>query len=213
MTDYGSGVIGSWSGSSRVISPPSIIGQVLAGDGLYMAGDSISVATAHELAEMLLPSGNLLAVHNWSGRPTAPAVDAIIEWLDTYGGPRRILMATGNNDIFEPPAMAGQIDRLMTAAGSGRTVFWVSIQCSRWSYPAATQVADQRNSGWVNAQLYDATKRWPNLIIIPWHRWLAEKPFRLTQYLTDGVHVILPTGAAFRNTILRDAILAEQAGP
>jgi hypothetical protein len=199
--DYGSGMLGDWSGLRQVISSPSTIRQVRSAGGVFMAGDSITAATYVELGQMVGP----LAVNAWSGRPTAPAVDAIAGWISTYGAPQRILMATGNNDIFDPTVMGAQVDRLMTAAGPGRTVFWVSVQVSRWLYSAAVQLADQRNSGWVNAQLYEATSRWPNLRVIPWHWWLAVKPSRLAAYLTDGVHVN-PAGGTFRNTIIRDAI-------
>jgi len=207
MTDYGSGALGPWQDWGCSISPPPIIKQVLAADGVFMFGDSISVSTARELAELLLPSGTLLAVNNWSGRPTAPSVNACLAWIRTYGAPRRILMATGTDDIFDPTVMAAQIDRLMAAAGPGRSVFWVSVQCSRWSQAPDVQVADQRNSGWVNTHLVQATARHPNLTVIPWHRWLAEKPPRIPMYLRDGVHVNT-LGATFRNTIIRDAILA-----
>lgn len=215
MSVYGSGALGDWSASQRAISTPEIIAQVLAADGLFMAGDSISVATARELAEMLLPSGDLLAVHNWSGRPTAPAVDALIGWLNTYGWPRRILMATGTNDIFDPTVMSAQVDRMMVAAGPLRKVMWVSVQCARWNSTPEVELADQRNTGWVNAQLYEASARWPNLRVIPWHRWLAVSPARLGMYLKDGVHVTLPgapyIGSTFRNTIIRDFILNEKS--
>jgi hypothetical protein len=58
-------------------------------------------------------TGDTLAVNNWSGRPTAPIVDAPAEWSSKHGLPRRILMATGSNDIYTPHVFAEQIDRTM----------------------------------------------------------------------------------------------------
>jgi hypothetical protein len=202
----GSGILGNWQAYSKSISPPSIISQVDNADGIYMAGDSISVTTSRELAAILLPSHNLLAVNEWSGRDTAPAVTAIEAMVKTFGRSHRILMATGSNDIFAPEVMSGQIDRLMRIAGPNRKVFWITIYVSRWRYPPAVQLADRQNTTLVNKQIYAAKSRWPNLVIIPWDKWLSAKPTRYAYYLRDGVHTNA-RGGTFRNTIIRNAIL------
>jgi hypothetical protein len=206
---YGSGALGPWEGSSKRISTLTQIRPVLASDGLFMFGDSISVQDGHSLAERLLSrTGDQLAVHNWSGRPTEPAVDALAEWAQAYGLPRRILMATGSNDIFTPPVFAAQVDRAMAIAGPARTVIWVNVQVARTSQPAAVQLADQRNSAWVNLQLADARNRHPNLRIVHWAEFLAAKPSRLTMYLSDGVHTLVPQGQDARNELIVQAIAA-----
>lgn len=212
MVDYGSGVAGPWQGGSNSVSSSTIINQVISQNGIFMFGDSISVSTGRDLAVMMsAATGDSMAVNNWSSRPTTPSVDALQDWVTTYGAPNRILMATGSNDIFSPPAMDAQIDRTMNIVGPTRRVFWVDVQVSRWNYSAAIQLADQRNTGWVNTQLHGATERWPNLTIIPWNYWLASNPARLTMYLSDGVHCTLPgapyNGAAFRNTIIKDVLV------
>ncbi|MEV4313152.1 hypothetical protein [Actinocrispum sp. NPDC049592] len=208
--DYGSGELGPWDTGQRRISEPSTIRQVRDTDGLYMFGDSISVQDGYALAVRLKArTGDLLAVHNWSGRPTAPAVDALQDWATTYGMPKRILMATGSNDIFAPPVMAAQIDRVMSIAGSTRTVYWVNVQVARTSVTDAVRLADQRNSAWVNLQLADAQARHANLRIIHWAEFLAAKPSRLTMYLRDGVHTSYPEkGQDARNELICDAIAA-----
>ena len=203
--DYGSGPIGDWSNSSRSISTITQIRPVLDRNGLYMFGDSISVQDGKALATQLLDrTGDVIAVHNWSGRPTAPAVDALQSWATTYGMPSRILMATGSNDIFDPPVFAAQVDRTMSIVGPSRTVLWVNVQVARTGKPAAMQLADQRNSGWINLQLADAQKRHPNLKIIHWAEFLAAKPSRLTpsMYLRDGVHTTVPLGQNARNELI-----------
>jgi hypothetical protein len=206
---YGSGALGPWENSSRRISTLTQIRPVLDNDGLFMFGDSIAVQDGYSLALRLQSrTGDLLAVHNWSGRPTAPAVDALASWAQTYGMPGRILMATGSNDIFTPPVFAAQVDRTMSIVGPSRKVFWVNVQVARTGQSAAVQLADQRNSGWINLQLADAQKRHPNLRIVRWAEFLAAKPLRLTMYLSDGVHTIAPVGQDARNELIVQAIEA-----
>jgi hypothetical protein len=206
---YGSGALGPWEGSSKQISTTAQIGPVLANDGLYMFGDSIAVQDGYSLAQRLSSrTGAPLAVHNWSGRPTEPAVDALAHWASTYGLPRRILMATGSNDIFTPPVFAAQVDRTMGIVGPGRLVYWVNVQVARTSQSAAVQLADQRNSAWINLQLADAQRRYPNLRIVHWAEFLAAKITRLSLYLRDGVHTTVPAGQDARNELIVQAIEA-----
>lgn len=206
--DYGSGELGPWQQWGNAISSPEIIRAVRDAGGIYMFGDSISVQDGHALAERLHDFNTLLAVHNWSGRPTTPAVDVLEDWAASYGLPQRILMATGTNDIFNPPVFAAQVDRTMSIVGSTRTVYWVNVQACRTKYSAAIQLADQRNSGWINLQLADAQKRYPNLKIVHWAEFLAAKPSRMapTMYLRDGVHTTEPLGQNARNELIVQTI-------
>lgn len=206
---YGSGALGPWENLSKAISTLTQIRPVLDTDGLFMFGDSISVQDGYSLAQRLVDrTGDVIAVHNWSGRPTAPAVDALAQWAQSYGLPRRILMATGSNDIFTPLVFAAQVDRVMGIVGPGRTVYWVNVQVARTGQAAAVQLADQRNSAWINLQLTDAQPRHPNLRIIRWAEFLAAKPTRLTAYLRDGVHTTEPLGQDARNELIVQSIEA-----
>ena len=85
-----------------------------------------------------------------------PAVDALDTWAQDYGLPHRILMSVGSNDIFTPPAVAAQVDRTMQIVGHERTVYWVNVQAARTAFVPEIQVADQRNSAWINLQLAEA---------------------------------------------------------
>jgi hypothetical protein len=206
---YGSGALGPWENGGRQISTLTQINPVLANDGLFMFGDSIAVQDGYLLAQRLLSrTGDQLAVHNWNGRPTAPAVDALAQWASAYGLPSRILMATGSNDIFTPPVFAAQVDRTMSIVGPARKVFWVNTQVVRTSQTATVQLADQRNSAWINLQLADAQKRHPNLRIVRWAEFLAAMPSRLTMYLRDGVHTKVQAGQDARNELIVQAIEA-----
>jgi hypothetical protein len=206
---YGSGALGDWTILSRSISATATITYVRDHDGVCMFGDSISVQDGKALATKLLSTtGASLAVHNWSGRPTAPAVDALENWAIKYGLPRRILMATGTNDIFNPPVFAAQVDRTMRIVGPNRKVVWVNTQISRTAKSAAIQVADQRNSAWINLQLAEAARRYDNLRIIHWAEHLASSPNRLARYLRDGLHPSIPLGRNARNGLIIEAIKA-----
>lgn len=204
--DYGSGILGDWTGYSRSISNEQQILPAISRDGIFILGDSITVGTARDLAYRLYPDGIIVAVNAWSARPTAPTVDALEQWVTTYGAPRRIVMAAGSNDVFAPPVMAGLIDRTMRIVGPDRIVLWVTVQVARARQSAAVQLADQRNSGWVNSQIYAATARHPNLRVIDWAGFLAAKPFRLTKYLRDGVHTS-SSGTGARNALIRRDVL------
>jgi hypothetical protein len=204
---YGSGVLGSWSSATRAISTAAQIQRVRETNGVYMFGDSISVQDGKALATRLLNrDGTQLAVHNWSSRPTSGAVDALAQWAATYGLPRRILLASGSNDIFDPPKFAAQVDRAMSIVGQNRTLYWVNLQVVRKAQTAAVQLADQRNSSWLNMQLYDAQERYPNLRLIRWAEWLWVKPYRLANYLRDGVHPTVPLGQDARNELIVQAL-------
>jgi hypothetical protein len=206
---YGSGALGDWTILSRSISTASTITYVRDHDGVFMFGDSIAVQDGKALATRLMSrAGISLAVHNWSGRPTAPAVDALENWALKYGLPRRILMATGTNDIFNPPVFAAQVDRTMRIVGANRTVIWVNTQISRTAKSAAIQVADQRNSAWINSQIHEADKKYPNLRIVRWAEYLAAQPSRITQFLREGVHTTVPAGQDARNELIVQGITA-----
>ncbi|MEV4266130.1 hypothetical protein [Kribbella sp. NPDC049584] len=206
---YGSGVLGSWANGTRAISTTTQIHRVLETDGVYMFGDSISVQDGKSLATRLLGrDGSQMAVNNWSSRPTSGAVDALQQWASAYGLPRRILMASGSNDIFDPPKFAAQLDRAMGIAGRNRIVYWVNIQAVRKSVDATMQLADQRNSSWLNMQMYDAQEKYSNLRIIRWAEWLWVKPHRLLNYLRDGVHPSVPLGQDARNELIVQSLTA-----
>jgi len=187
---------------SERVSTPEAIRRVVALDGLLAFGDSLGTTTFRDLATRLSPAGTMLAVNAKGGRPTAPTVDVLSQWATTYGLPRRILMEVGSNDIFNPSGFAAQINRAMTIVGPSVTVYWSEIHVSRWIQPAGIQVADQRNSGWLNVQLHAATARHQNLRVVSWATFLAQKPLhRIGAYLSDGLHTTA-AGMAARNALI-----------
>jgi hypothetical protein len=205
--EYGSGRLTPWRNLARSVSPAEQIKEVVETDGIYLFGDSIAVQDEDALgSDLWRRTRAMLAVDCWAGRPTAPAVDVLARWAKTYGLPRRIVMATGTNDVFTPPLFGGQIDRVMRLAGPRRTVYWVNVHVGRFKDSPAIQAADQRNTDWVNLQLDTAQKRYPNLVIVRWAEFLAARPEQLKKYLRDGVHTTVPVGQDARNALIVEAI-------
>lgn len=201
---YGSGKLAPWKTKGRVISTSHEVRRVIRSNGVVMFGDSLGVQDGPALARQLAArTGDALAVHSWAGQPVEPAVDVLEFWAGTYGLPGRILMAVGSNDIFNPPVVAGQVERVMAIAGRRRTVVWVDVQVER----PATVVADRANSAWVNRQLSAATRRHSNLRLVRWAEFLAADSRRNRRYLRDGVHTTLP-GRQARNELIIRALAA-----
>lgn len=204
---YGSGALGSWQANSRVISSSAEVRHVVASDGVVLFGDSIAVQDGAALGRLLGQQlGTSFAQYSWAGQPTSAAVDAMAAWAREYGLPRRIVMAVGSNDIFDPPAFAAQVERALQLAGPERTVYWVDVQVSRTDEPPAVQVADQRNSEWINLQLGQAALQHPNLRIVRWTEFLAARPERLHTDLRDGRHTTVPDGQDARNALILQAV-------
>jgi hypothetical protein len=211
---YGSGTLGPWQDLIRRISTEDQIRDVLTFDGIFLFGDSIAVQDSSALERQLADrTGDSIAFHDWSGQPTSAAVDALAEWSRDYGLPRRIVMAVGTNDIFNPPAFAAQVERAMKIAGPGRTVYWVNVYASRTKQSAAVRDADLANSAWINQQLEEAAVRHPNLRIIDWSDYLTSRPSGPTPYLRDGVHTTDPLGGNARNQLIIDAIQGSGSRP
>lgn len=210
---YGSGMLGPWHNLKHSISTEDQIRDVLTFDGVAIFGDSIAVQDNQALERLLAnQTGDSIASHDWSGQPASAAVDALQQWSSDYGLPRRIVMAVGTNDIFDPPAFAAQIERALKIAGPDRTVYWVNVYASRTKQPAAVQDADRANSAWINRMLEDAALAHPNLKIVHWAEFLAAQPGGPAKYLRDGVHTSEPVGSDARNQLISDALQSNRAG-
>ncbi|GAA0957501.1 hypothetical protein GCM10009554_68400 [Kribbella koreensis] len=207
---YGSGQLDPWEGLNTSISSDDQIRRVLAADGVFLFGDSIMVQDGNHLARRVLTlTHKPMAMHNWAGQPTEAAVDALERWKTKYGLPSRIVMAVGSNDIFKPPAFGPQVDRAMRIIGPAREVFWVNTYVCRTRESDLVQRADRRNTNWVNRQLDDAERRYPNLHVVRWAEFIATvKSTR--HYVRDGVHTTVPLGQRFRDELITDALTSSR---
>jgi hypothetical protein len=188
--DYGSGLLGSWAGLNHAVTSNWATARV------GLVGDSITSVGYDQLATALSAEyGATLAYDWWSGRPTAPAVDALLA-RDLW--PEVLVMATGSNDIYSPFGTASgpsptttlgivgdQIRRVLDAAPTTTQVVWVDVQVCRTSKTTTVQTADQRLSQAVNNQIHATAPH-----VVPWSWWLANSSMggRLGSYLKDGVH-------------------------
>lgn len=176
QADFGSGALGNWPTLAHSVTDDWATADV----GLI--GDSITARCHTALAAQLASRGKTLAVNYWSGRPTRPAVD----WLLAQPRlPKILLVATGANDIFDPRPFGAQVARLKANLPAGVTLMWVDVQAARTHYGAAVQLADQRNSMWIDNQLRENLAKGQ---IIAWSEWFASDPSRLAYYLEDGIH-------------------------
>jgi hypothetical protein len=207
---YGSGPLTAWEGMNATISSEDQIHRVIAADGIFLFGDSIAVQDGNALARRVITlTHKPMAMHTWAGQPTEAAVDALQAWKTKYGLPSRIVMAVGSNDIFKPPAFGPQVDRAMRIIGPAREVFWVDSYVCRTRESDLVQRADRRNTEWVNSQLDDAERRYPNLHVVRWSEFLATvKSTR--HYVRDGVHTTVFLGQRFRNGLITNALMSSR---
>ncbi|NOL41348.1 hypothetical protein HPO96_13935 [Kribbella sandramycini] len=202
-----SGRLGPWENLSHRISSPAKIRAAVRGDGVFLFGDSISVQDGPALEKLVTAqTGAAVAVHDWSGQPTSAAVDALAEWSRKYGLPRRIVMAVGSNDIFDPAAFAAEVEQAMKLAGPERTVYWVNVHANRFGVPERVRSADRANSAAINQTLDQAAARHPNLRIVRWSEFLAARPGQIAKYLRDGIHTTQPAGQRARNALITQAL-------
>ena len=175
MVDFGSGSIGVWTGGAHATT-----GAPLDTADVLIVGDSITTLGREELTSALAAEGKTLAVNYWSGRPTQQAVDYV---LSATILPPILVMACGTNDVYTPTAMDAQIHRLTDVILPGvEHLIWVDVQVSRPSYA----LADQRNGGFINAQIRNILDP---ANVVPWSEWFAKDPGRISYYLdSGGVH-------------------------
>lgn len=199
---YGSGTLGPLGARIRN-------GDMATAD-VAIFGDSITGRGYLELKNFLAASGgHTLATDAQGSRPITGTVDALLEYPQL---PPIVIMAAGTNDIFAPPVVGAQVDRAK-AILEGKTLLWINVQACRTgaSYDTATRIADQRNTGWVNAQI---ASRLPASQIIDWNVNFASKPERIGWYLQDGVHPwagVSPAG--YDGTAHWRAVIMGKLGP
>lgn len=162
--------------------------------GCLIIGDSVAALTMPYLqAQARQRLGPECAQEVWNGRPTIGAVDALQRIATTHGLPPHVVMVSGSNDIFDPPAFRAQVERAARIVGPRRTLVWTSVFVRR---PATgTAAADLGNSRWLTILLSRVAARHRNVQVVDWYGFLVERQRRLATYLVDGVHPT-PAGRA-----------------
>lgn len=197
--DYGSGCLDT-------LWPTRAHGQygTLVNADVVIVGDSITTLCRSSLTSRLEAAGLTWGVSYWSSRPTTPAVT----WaLSLSEPPRMLVMATGTNDIFNPGVMADQITRLRSGSRLLLTdIRWVDVQAAR----PATAEADQRNSMWVNRQIWSAPQGIAGLAGVQTVNWASQfytQPNRKAAYLDSGGVHPNPTGCEFWGATIYNQIV------
>lgn len=116
---------------------------------LEVVGDSITVRSYKKLPAEL--PGWRIAINAQSGANTAQGIDRLVKQLNAGARlPKRLVMATGANDVFAPAAMKAQIARLLTLVHTyspDTEVYWVNMSVHR---PGKYAFADAANTNKVN---------------------------------------------------------------
>lgn len=182
--DYGSGTLGNWQTMEHYNTGDLTTADVL------IVGDSITVRGRQDLEAAVAAEGKTLAVNCWSGRPSEPAVDWLLEQTQL---PPVLVFACISNDVCTPPAVTVQLKRLLAGELPGvQKILVVDTQIARPN----TALADQRNSGWINNQVRDVLEDAAS--VVPWSWWFSSNPVRIPQYIdAGGIHPIKGAGTKF----------------
>lgn len=177
--NYGSG---TWGG---VAISKAVVGSLDTAD-VELFGDSVTVRCYPAIVKAFAAKSLTVAVRAQSGQQSRNMVDQLTAQLRTPG---LVVVVGGSNDIFNPPAVAGQVARALEfTTGAGVKLLWADTQVARSSQTYSVQYADLRNSGWVNNQIHQGL---PPANIIQWNAAIGAAIGRgrpLTYYLQDGVH-------------------------
>lgn len=202
--EYGSGPCPDWDDAQNGVDGDPATADVL------VVGDSIPNRCRSYLRTRLLAHNLTVCVDYWSSRPTAApgaAADRALSYsrlYDTENPFKALIMASGSNEISNPPVLAGAIQRIKDAP---RTcpLGWVNTYVCRWAGDAAREQADLRNTAWLNQQISASC-----VPVIDWFEDLAEKPWRAQPggYLADGIHPTPTTGCDHWAAVLAPRIAA-----
>lgn len=201
--DFGSGRLDDWCNNPVTTSKDK---EIVSAD-IWLLGDSIAAQAYPDLRDRLGAHRVCVATNSQGARPTQPTVDVLEQWLAKFPAPRLVVMACGSNDIFDPRPVAAQIDRTMRMVGTQAPVLWKDVQVCRTGETPKIRLADQRNTGRVNAQIHASLTRHPGLHLIPWFQIVASQPGS-SSLLEDGVHLSDPEGIQAHNDLILRKVLA-----
>jgi hypothetical protein len=200
-TNYGSGFSGGPT------SAPARTGDPATAD-ILLVGDSIGNRSTPAIRAALLVKDKTLATITQSGQNTQGLADLLLAEASV---PPIVIMEAGTNDVYSPPAIKAQIDRVKAwAVSKGVELFWVDTYVGRSTY----LVHDIRNSGWVNSFIYAAI---PYDHIIQWQTALSAAVGRgkpMGYYLDGGepgggVHPRMPVTGYPNGVAFFAAVVAE----
>jgi len=182
-------ISGLWiSGKTGLPSPQAVLSQaiphsqpVLSGP-VYAIGDSVLLGAKTCLQDTIVLTR---AVENRTMRDGARRIEA-----KAAAGtlPPRVVVALGTNGPFGFKAL----DRIMRAAGTERSVYWVTVELPEVDKYAYEDV--------INRRLRAMPGRWPNAHVIDWNASV-----RSTGLYPDGIH-LNPEGCQTYATLITEGV-------
>lgn len=193
----------SYLTSKRYNSPDSVWASART-KGVWIVGDSITVADYPDLVRAFLANGKPVAVDATAGIPTRPALDRLYQRVHKTGFPATIVVALGTNDACtDPEGIATEVDRLTKFVPPTTKIVWVNTWAfRRWSYGP-----DKAGTAEVNRLISEQAARHRNVTVVDWHSFAGKDPHH---YLRDGVHTNTGAGRAARNGIVFRAVMGVQ---
>lgn len=195
VVNYGSG---PWGGPSSTITRYGNPATA----SVLIVGDSITSGCIPDTVAAFKPTP--IAIIAQAGQNTAGLAQLLV---NLPAVPKRIVMATGSNDIFNPPVMTAQVARIRTwVEDTGSHLDWVDVRVQRPAY----SLRDRYNSAWVNRQIYATAGS-----VIGWTKALEAAAGRgrpANYYVRDGVHLWPDPGpghgdgCAFRAAVIAAAV-------
>jgi lysophospholipase L1-like esterase len=198
---YGSGVPVDYRKYSRYLSAEARWEN----SDVWLFGDSILFGAKEQVISRLTNAGKTCAIDAWSSRPMTPAVDSLRDHLanPSYIKPKRVVMAVGTNDIFDPTVVLAQIQRAQVLCEfAGVELIWVDAFARREGF----READLINCAWVNQQIHGQI---PADRVVNWYRLFAASKNRIAARLSDGVHPIDGQGDDFWAFAVMEVLLPQ----
>lgn len=191
LTSLGVSTQGGASAAPRrngdLISPDATWQVVKTTGGVGLFGDSIMArGTGYALAQMINSHGHNVAIDAVNGRTTATMATAIEDYAARGLTPPRLVVISGANDTYTPNTFEPALSRVMTVA-AGRPVYWLSVYVDHWALDGNRRARDLQGSGVVNAALWRATQRFPNLTVVDWNGFLWGVPGSISPACCPGV--------------------------
>ncbi len=187
--DYGSGYHGDYGRFTRQTSPEAeLVSAVASPKGCLIIGDSIASSVVSDLVADLRDTLGATCVYDaWPGRATEGTANALLDLKRRYGLPRRVVVMSGTNDIFNPPLFEPQMNRIVQGIGPAHEILWLTTFDSRRPRTSRS-AADERNTGWINDVIAARAARTPNLRLVDWDALFRAHPPNIDALLRDGVH-------------------------
>ncbi len=189
---------GSWAGtksSDRMLSPASQCAAALASPkGVYVLGDSVTAKDFAAMGVALKSRGYIPCLDAQFG---ARVYDYLVR-MPSIKLPRNVVIALGNNDVFNAPPFRNDLWRMLLAVGAGRRVVVPTLWRSK---PGPLLPAQQVNARAINVVINDLMRYSPTWASIDWAGAVQRHP----EYQYDGIH-LTRAGANLRYTMICDTL-------